>query len=61
MATAHPEWINKADYERWAKEVLTPEKYAEVVKQYGEAPGEYMSGAKMANRLWHFLVCVLEM
>ena len=46
MATAHPEWINKADYERWAKEVLTPEKYAEVVKQYGEAPGEYMSGVK---------------
>lgn len=46
MATAHPEWINKTDYERWAQEVLTPEKYAEVVKQYGEAPGEYMSGVK---------------
>lgn len=23
MATAHPEWINKTDYERWAQEVLT--------------------------------------
>ena len=46
MATAHPEWINKTDYERWAQEILTSEKYAEVVKQYGEAPGEYMSGVK---------------
>lgn len=45
MATAIG-MVNKADYERWAKEVLTPEKYAEVVKQYGEAPGEYMSGVK---------------
>lgn len=44
MATAHPGWIRKSDYETWAKEVLTPEKYAEVVGQYGEAPGEYMSG-----------------
>lgn len=46
MATAHPDWIRKSDYETWAKEVLTPEKYAEVVQRYGEAPGEYMNGVQ---------------
>ena len=46
MATAHPQWIQKSDYEIWAKEVLTPEKYAEVVQRYGEAPGEYMNGER---------------
>ena len=44
MTKAHPEWIRKSDYEKWAKEVLTPAKYAEVTKRYGEAPGEYMQG-----------------
>ena len=44
MATGHPEWIKKSDYEAWAREVLTPEKYAEVVERYGEAPGSYMVG-----------------
>lgn len=46
MTTAHPEWIRKSDYETWAGEILTPEKYAEVVERYGEAPGEYMNGEK---------------
>ena len=42
MEKAHPLWIRKSAYEAWAKEVLTPGKYAEVVEHYGEAPGEYM-------------------
>lgn len=46
MATAHPEWIRKSDYEKWVREELTPEKYAEVVARYGEAPGDYMVGEK---------------
>ncbi len=44
MATGHPEWIKKSDYEAWVQKVLTPEKYAEVVERYGEAPGSYMVG-----------------
>lgn len=28
----------------WVQKVLTPEKYAEVVERYGEAPGSYMVG-----------------
>lgn len=39
MEEANPLWINKNIYENWAKEVLLPEKYAEVVARYGEAPG----------------------
>ena len=39
----HPEVIPVKDYEAWAKEILNPEKYQEVVEQYGEAPGAYMN------------------
>lgn len=46
MTTAHPEWIRKSDYETWAREILTAEKYAEMTERYGEAPGEYMNGEK---------------
>lgn len=42
MDEADPLWINKNDYERWAKEVLLPEKYAEVEKRYGKAPGSLL-------------------
>lgn len=38
-----------------------PEKYAEVVKQYGEAPGEYMSGVKNGEPALAFLACILGM
>ncbi len=32
----------RADYERWAKQTLRPEKYAEVVNHYGAAPGQLL-------------------
>ena len=53
MATGHPEWIKKSDYEAWVQKVLTPEKYAEVVERYGEAPGSYMVGEQCHSHLRH--------
>ena len=43
MATGKPELITQEQYEGWVKEVLRPEKYAEVVALNGEFPGQYMA------------------
>ena len=43
MRKGHPLWLRKSEYEKWAKEVLAPEKYAEVTKRYGEAPGSLLT------------------
>ncbi|MBR1464636.1 MAG: cobaltochelatase subunit CobN [Prevotella sp.] len=43
MREGHPLWLTKEQYERWAKEVLAPQKYGEVVEHYGEAPGSLLS------------------
>lgn len=43
MEEADPLWIAAEDYEAWARERLLPEKYAEVVKHYGKAPGTLLS------------------
>lgn len=49
MNEAHPLWINKKQYEQWAREVLVPTKYAEVEKRYGKAPGSLLArGDSMA-------------
>lgn len=42
MKTGKPELITKEQYEKWVKQSLRPEKYAEVVAANGEFPGEYM-------------------
>lgn len=36
-------WVSKRDYELWARHSLLPEKYNEVVKRYGSAPGVQMA------------------
>ncbi len=43
MNVADPLWINKEDYEKWAKEILLPEKYAQVEQRYGKAPGSLLT------------------
>ncbi|MCF0164136.1 MAG: cobaltochelatase subunit CobN [Bacteroidales bacterium] len=43
MDEASPIWINSRTYEKWAEEILLPEKYAEVEELYGKAPGKNMS------------------
>ena len=43
MENGNPLWISKSEYEQWAGEALDPDKYAEVVHKYGEAPGDYLS------------------
>ena len=43
MEEGNPIWIQKDDYEEWAKEVLLPEKYKEVTDRYGAAPGELLA------------------
>lgn len=42
MLKGHPLWISKSQYEEWAREVIAPEKYAEVTAHYGEAPGRLL-------------------
>ncbi|MDE5707161.1 MAG: cobaltochelatase subunit CobN, partial [Alistipes sp.] len=42
MNEADPLWIDKADYEKWAREVLLPDKIAEVEPRYGKAPGSLL-------------------
>lgn len=42
MNEANPIWISGDDYRRWAKEVLLPEKYAQVEERYGKAPGNLL-------------------
>lgn len=43
MKEGNPELITKEQYERWVKQSLRPEKYAEVVAANGEFPGNHMT------------------
>ena len=43
LQKGHPLWLGRCQYEQWVKEVLSSEKYQEVVSRYGEAPGELLS------------------
>lgn len=43
MQKGHPLWLHKSEYEKWAREVLAPEKYAEVTDRYGNAPGNLLA------------------
>ncbi|MBP5366477.1 MAG: cobaltochelatase subunit CobN [Bacteroidales bacterium] len=45
MQNGNPELIDKEQYTSWVKKSLTDEAYNEVVSQFGEFPGEYMSTA----------------
>ncbi len=42
LKNAHPVWISKKQYEKWAEEILLPDKYREVCTTYGEAPGNLL-------------------
>ena len=42
IARTSPVWIDTDTYESWAREVLLPEKYAEVETRYGRAPGRLL-------------------
>lgn len=43
MKNGKPELITKEQYEEWVKKAIRPEQYAEVVANFGEFPGEYMT------------------
>ena len=43
LREGHPLWLSRKQYEAWAGEVLAPDKYAEVVSRYGDAPGQLLS------------------
>lgn len=43
MDEGNPVWIHKDEYERWAGDVLLPEKYQEVTDRYGAAPGTLLA------------------
>lgn len=42
LSKANPVWLERSQYEKWAKKIIAPEKYKEVVERYGEAPGELL-------------------
>lgn len=49
MDECNPIWVSAGQYEAWAKDVLLPEKYAEVEARYGKAPGNLLArGDSMA-------------
>ena len=43
LKQGHPLWLSKTQYEQWAGEVLSPEKYQEVTDRYGPAPGRLLT------------------
>ena len=43
MENGNPELVDKATYETWVLKSLRPHKYAEVVSDFGEFPGDYMA------------------
>lgn len=43
LENGHPELIDRTSYEKWVKDALRPESYAEVVASNGEFPGPYLS------------------
>ena len=43
LEQGHPLVLSAKQYEQWAHEVLVPEKYAEVERRYGKAPGELLT------------------
>lgn len=55
MQSGDPTWVSTRDYEMWARGALLPEKYNEVVKRYGNAPGWQMaSGDSLALGMLRF-------
>lgn len=42
MSTADPVCLSREQYETWARDVLVPEKYQEVIDRYGKAPGNLL-------------------
>lgn len=55
MKEGNPLWISRDEYKQWAKDVLLPEKYAEVEKRYGKAPGSLLTrGDSIAVAALHF-------
>lgn len=43
METGEPLWITAEQYRQWAREVLSPERFEEVEKHYGKAPGSLLA------------------
>ena len=43
MRTANLTWISSSQYEEWASQTLTFEKYKEITDRYGAAPGSLLS------------------
>ena len=43
LKNAHPVWIARKQYEKWASEILLPDSYRQVCSHYGEAPGELLA------------------
>ncbi len=46
LAEGNPELVSTATYLSWVREQVTEEAYADVLREYGEAPGDYLTLAK---------------
>ncbi|GAB3414095.1 cobaltochelatase subunit CobN [Niabella aquatica] len=43
LSSGNPALVAAADYEQWAKQDLTPQRWQSVLDRYGPAPGDYMA------------------
>jgi len=43
LKTGKPALVEKTEYESWVKQAMPADLYAQVTRQYGAAPGEYLS------------------
>lgn len=49
LKTGNPAWVDKADFDKWIAEDLTPQQLKELEDTYGPTPGAYMTRTSSAG------------
>ena len=49
LKTGNPAWVDKADFDKWIAEDLTPQQLKELEDKYGPTPGAYMTRTSSAG------------
>ncbi len=49
LKTGNPAWVDKADFDKWIAEDLTPQQLKELEDTYGPTPGAYMTRTSLAG------------
>lgn len=58
LANANPLWLTRDQYETWARKIVPPEKYKEVLDRYGDAPGDLLIDKDSAGEKRLAIACV---